>query len=55
LKEKIREWARAREEQILGGKIEDYAQYRATAEYLQALRDVLVLCDEVETDMTKGE
>lgn len=55
LKEKIREAARAREEQILGGQVTDFADYRAISEYLHALRDILALCDQVESEMTEGK
>jgi len=39
-----------RSEQLTSGSAKDYSQYLAQVEYLNALRDVLKICDEVNAD-----
>ena len=39
-----------RSEYLTSGSAKDYSQYLAAVEYLNALRDVLKICDEVNAD-----
>ena len=55
LKAKIEELNTERLESLLRGSPEDYAKYREQVGFFDALRAVMRLCDEVESDINKGD
>ena len=55
IRKKIEELRLGKQDSLCRGGVEDYAGYRETVGYLQALDHVLTLCDETDTDMAKGE
>ncbi len=54
LKKKINERLDALKEQLLLGQAKDYAEYRELVGLVQSYIELLILCDETESDMNKG-
>ena len=52
LRAKLREIIEQRGAELLGGAADDYADYRARAAYIQALRDVEQLIQQTIQDIT---
>jgi len=55
LKAKIEELKAEKQESVLRGQVQDYAKYREQVGYFDALQAILRICEEVESDMNKGD